>query len=64
MTWYWGVRRTEGHQAAPLMGLLPLSALVLSYVVLGEDPERWHAAGLALVLAGIALVIVDRRVGT
>jgi drug/metabolite transporter (DMT)-like permease len=43
------------------MGLMPVSALVLSYVLLGEDPEWWHAAGLALVLAGIALVVLDRR---
>jgi drug/metabolite transporter (DMT)-like permease len=61
MVWYWGVRRTEGHQAAPFMGLMPLSALVLSYVLLGEDPEWWHGAGLALVLGGIALVVLDRR---
>jgi len=59
--WYYGVRRTRGQQAAPFMGLMPVSALVLSYVLLGEDPEWWHAAGLALVLAGIALVVLDRR---
>jgi drug/metabolite transporter (DMT)-like permease len=59
--WYFGVRRTSGQQAAPFMGLMPVSALVLSYVILGEDPRWWHAAGLALVLTGIALVVVDRR---
>lgn len=63
VVWYWGVRRTQGHQAAPFMGLMPVSALVLSYILLGEDPRWWHAAGLALVLAGIALVILDRREG-
>lgn len=62
--WYWGVRRTEGHQAAPFMGLMPISALTLSYAILGEDPRWWHAAGMALVLAGIGLVVLDRRQGS
>lgn len=60
VVWYWGVKRVEGHQAAPFMGLMPVSALVLSYWLLGEDPQWWHAAGLALVLGGIGLVVWDQ----
>jgi drug/metabolite transporter (DMT)-like permease len=34
--WYSGIARTEGSIAAAFMGLMPVSALVLSYLLLGE----------------------------
>ena len=38
------------------MGVMPVSALVLSYVLL-DEPFRWiHLAGMAVVLAGILAV--------
>lgn len=55
--WYRGVQKVEGSTAAAFMGVMPLSALVLSYVLLGEDFEWIHMAGFALVFVGVLLII-------
>jgi drug/metabolite transporter (DMT)-like permease len=53
--WFRGMARVAGSTAAAFMGVMPVSALVLSYLLLDEDPQWIHAAGLGLVLAGILL---------
>jgi drug/metabolite transporter (DMT)-like permease len=54
--WYTGIRKAEGTVAAGFMGLMPASALVLSYVLLGEPFEGIHLAGFAVVVAGVLLI--------
>lgn len=57
LLWYAGVARVGGTVAAGFMAVMPVSALVLSYVLLGE-PFRWHhLGGFALVFAGVLLTI-------
>lgn len=54
--WYAAIARVEGAVAAAFMGVMPASALILSYVLLGE-PFRWiHLAGFAVVFAGVLLM--------
>jgi drug/metabolite transporter (DMT)-like permease len=54
--WYAGLARAEAGVAAGFMGLMPVSALVLSYVLL-DQPFRWvHLLGFATVFAGVLLV--------
>lgn len=54
--WYSGVARTEGAVAAGFMGVMPASALVLSYVLL-DEPFRWlHVLGFGIVFAGVLLI--------
>ncbi len=54
--WYSGVRKAEGAVAAGFMSVMPVSALLLSYVLLGE-PFRWiHLAGFGIVGAGVVLI--------
>lgn len=54
--WYSGVAKAEGAVAAGFMGVMPASALILSYLLLGE-PFRWiHLAGFATVFAGVLLI--------
>jgi len=54
--WYRGVQDASGVTAAGFMGVMPISALVLSYALLGE-PFRWiHVGGFALVFAGVILI--------
>ncbi len=54
--WYRGVSRASGATAAGFMGVMPISALLLSYLLLG-DPFHWiHLAGFALVLIGVGLI--------
>jgi drug/metabolite transporter (DMT)-like permease len=62
--WYRGLTRAPGSVAAAFMGVMPASALLLSYVLLGE-PFRWaQLAGFAVVLAGVLLISrEDARAG-
>lgn len=59
--WYLGVSRVAGTTASAFMGVMPVSALVLSYLLLGESFEPIHAVGMAAVLAGIAAVTYGER---
>jgi len=54
--WYSGVARAEGSVAAGFMGLMPVSALLLAYVLLGEAFRWVHVAGFAVVFAGVLLM--------
>ncbi len=57
LLWFSGMARVPAGTAAPFMGVMPTSALVLSYVLLGE-PFQWvHLVGMAIVLAGVGLVV-------
>jgi drug/metabolite transporter (DMT)-like permease len=53
--WFMGNRSVSGTTASVFMGVMPVSALVLSYVLLGESFEWVHVVGMATVLAGLAL---------
>lgn len=54
--WYSGIAKTEGSIAAAFMGLMPASALVLSYLLLGERFQWIHLAGFGIVFAGVLLM--------
>ena len=54
--WYLGVQRVPGTTASAFMGVMPISALLLSYLLLGESFEPIHAVGMAAVLTGIVAV--------
>jgi drug/metabolite transporter (DMT)-like permease len=54
--WYSGLAKAEGVVAAAFMGVMPASALVLSYVLLGEAFRWIHLAGFAVVFAGVLLI--------
>jgi drug/metabolite transporter (DMT)-like permease len=63
LLWYAGVSKTEGSTAAGFMGLMPVSALLLSYLLLGEPFRVVHLIGFAIVFAGVVLIIRDDRKG-
>lgn len=54
--WYSGIAKTQGSIAAAFMGLMPVSALVLSYLLLGERFQWIHLAGFGVVFAGVLLM--------
>lgn len=54
--WYSGVARAEGVVAAGFMGVMPASALVLSYVLLGEAFRWVHVVGFGVVFVGVLLI--------
>lgn len=43
------------------MGVMPVSPLILSYVLLGESFCWLHLAGFALVFSGVLLIISVHR---
>ncbi|MFP3943405.1 MAG: DMT family transporter [Alphaproteobacteria bacterium] len=55
--WYNGVRRSPGVLAAGFMSVMPLTALVLSYILLGEQFRWAHVLGFGLVFTGLVLMI-------
>lgn len=55
--WYKGIQQVEGSTAAAFMGVMPISALVLSYILLHEQFRWIHLAGFALVFSGVLLII-------
>lgn len=59
--WYKGVSQVEGTVAASFMGVMPVSAILLSYGLLNE-PFHWlHLAGFGLVFLGVLLMIGVHR---
>ena len=63
MIWYAGVRKAPGALAAGAMAIMPITALVMSYVLLGEAFRWVHLAGFGLVFAGLLLMIVENTKG-
>lgn len=59
LLWFRGMARAEPTTAATFMAVMPVSALLGSYVLLGEDPTWVHGVGMLAALAGI--VVVARR---
>ena len=57
--WYSGVRKAPGVLAAGAMSIMPLTALILSYVLLGEEFRWAHLLGFGLVFAGLVLMIIE-----
>lgn len=53
--WFMGNRTVSGTTASVFMGVMPVSALVLSYVLLDEPFEWIHIAGMTTVLAGLVI---------
>lgn len=54
--WYSGVSRAEGTTAAGFMAIMPASALLLSYFLLGEAFHPIHLVGIALVMGSVGLM--------
>ncbi|MFH5805131.1 DMT family transporter [Alienimonas sp. DA493] len=54
--WYAGVKKVPGSIAAGFMGVMPVSALVLSYVLLNETFRWVHLLGFGIVFAGVLLI--------
>lgn len=54
--WYMGVSRAEGTTAAGFMAVMPASALLLSYFLLGEAFQPIHLLGITLVMASVGIM--------
>lgn len=59
--WYAGVAKAPGITASAFVGVMPVSAILLSYLLLGEAFEWIHLIGMIAVLLGIAAVVEGER---
>ncbi|HEY3251046.1 MAG TPA: DMT family transporter [Ignavibacteria bacterium] len=57
--WFDGVKKVSGSIAAGFMGVMSISALVLSYIVLSEGFMWVHIAGFIIVFTGVILVSIS-----
>jgi len=58
--WNRAVAEVGGNRAGQFMHLMPAFGTLLSMAFLGEVPHAYHAAGIALILAGIFLTTRSR----
>ena len=63
LLWYGGVAKVPAHVAAGFMAVMPVSALALSYLLLGEAFHWIHVPGFALAFAGVVLMIREHARG-
>jgi drug/metabolite transporter (DMT)-like permease len=56
LLWFSGLSRVPASTAGVFIGVLPVSAVVLSYVVLGEPFVWLHLVGVSCVLLAILLI--------
>ncbi len=58
--WYAGLARLGAAKAAPHTAMMPLAALALSALLLGEEVGLRHLVGMALVGAALAVNVLPR----
>ncbi len=61
---YIALSRTEAINAALTNSLIPISILFAAFVIDRERPRLWQLAGLALSLAGVAVIVARGDVGS
>ena len=55
-SWFASLERTSVGSSVVIVGLQPLLGALLAFVLLGERPARREYAGLAIALAGLAVI--------
>lgn len=53
--WYQGMKRARAVTASVFMAVMPVSALIFSYILLGEAFQWVHVLGFGIVVSGILL---------
>ncbi len=56
LCWYAGIKRSGAFTAAAYSGMMPLTSMLLSAVILGEAEHLSQWLGGALVISGMALI--------
>jgi drug/metabolite transporter (DMT)-like permease len=61
LLWSYGVAAIGPERAGPFVNLMPLFGSAQAIVLLDETLQPWHFGGALCVLAGIALIGMERR---
>lgn len=59
--WFWGLQRLSAQDVTPLLLVQPLAGTLIAAVVRGERPGASTLFGGACVLAGVALIALQRE---
>ncbi|NMC12704.1 MAG: DMT family transporter [Chloroflexi bacterium] len=59
--WFRGLAKVPASTAAVFTGMMPLSAVILSCLVLRESFSLYHLLGIILVLVGIGFAAIDHN---
>ncbi len=59
--WYTIVGRNPVSRVAPFLLLLPVFSVIGSVLVLGEDLTAWRVFGGLVVISGVGLVLIERK---
>ena len=62
--WYYGIRHLGSSRTAVYSNTVPVVALIVAWIALGEVPTWVQVAGTALILGGIALARLRRSPAT
>jgi drug/metabolite transporter (DMT)-like permease len=55
LLWYYGVRHLGSSRTATYSNVIPLVALIVAWILLGEQPGLTQIVGAALILGGIGI---------
>ena len=55
LLWYYGVRHLGSSRTAAYSNVIPLVALIVAWILLGEQPDLTQIVGAALILGGIGI---------
>lgn len=67
LLWFYGLRQVPASIAGAFTGVMPISAVLSAWLVLGEEMAWPHILGMVLIMIGIVMVarsrgrIVDRK---
>ena len=58
--WYYVLRRYPVNKVMPVLLLLPVTGLITSIFLLGEDPPKQVFVGGAIILFGVGMILISR----
>jgi drug/metabolite transporter (DMT)-like permease len=61
LLYFHGMKRAGVTIAAPILGAAPLAAIALAVVFGDEKPNAWVLLGAALIVAGVGILVTDRK---
>ena len=59
--WFRGIAHVSGTTAGVINSFIPVSSIILVYIVLGEKINRIQLIGLVFILTGVALIIFSKE---
>ncbi len=59
--WYYVLKRHPVHKVLPVMMLLPITGLIASIFLLGEEPGKYIFIGGTIILIGVGMILFGKQ---